>query len=429
MAPEPVASRRRYGRWALLGLILVLLGLTGWFAREKWAARAHLERGKAALEADDPTTARSLLNDYLARWPGNAEANFRSAQAARRCGDLAEASIRLDEAARLGWDEAELEMERALIRAQSGDLHSAEPTLFRWVIEERPGSRHVFAVLVPALMAEFRWPEANALAAKWVEVDPQSALSWKDYGETLERLRRMTEAVNAFRKAAERDPEDRHARFSLARLLVETRQSTDEAAAHLEWLRGRAPGDSAVLVQLAACREIQGQTGQAEELLDQVIAAGSPPAKAFYHRGRLELDRGRPAAGVPFLRRASELDPGDLETLYALFQCLRQSGTLAEAREAEERWKRAEADLKRVAELGAAIAASPRDPDLRREMGELFLRNGRERDGVRWLDSAVRERPDHEPSRRLLADYYDRIGDPGLADFHRSFLKSANPKK
>jgi Flp pilus assembly protein TadD len=74
--------------------------------------------------------------------------------------------------------------------------------------------------------------------------------------------------------------------------------------------------------------------------------------------------------------------------------------------------------LKRAAELARAISASPHDPELRREIGELFLRNGRETEGVRWLESALRARPDHAPTHKVLAAYYERIGRPDLARQH-----------
>src|SRR5207247_1050780 len=120
-----------------------------------------------------------------------------------------------------------------------------------------------------------------------------------------------------------------------------------------------------------------------------------------------------------YLRKAAELERSDPEVLYALFLCIQQTGTAAEAAEAEARWKQADADLKQVGELAKAIAAAPRDPELRRQMGELFLRNGRDAEGIRWLESALRERPDHVKTHEILAAYYDRTGRPDRAAEHR----------
>jgi predicted Zn-dependent protease len=100
---------------------------------------------------------------------------------------------------------------------------------------------------------------------------------------------------------------------------------------------------------------------------------------------------------------------------------MQQVGSPEEARAAEQKWKQCESDLKRVAELGRAISAAPRDPALRTEMGELFLKNGREQDGLRWLESALREQPDYPLAHRLLASYYERMGQEDKAGRHRKF--------
>lgn len=422
--PPDGHSRRRL---LTLGCLLVAIGGVGlWFLWDQVEAWSSYRRGKAAIE-DDPAAARGYFDRCLATWSSSGEMHFLAAQAARRCGDVSEASRHLDEAARHGWSEAAIGVERALMEAQARRLGWVEPVLLRALGENDKESHHILAVLVPAYMAEFRWLEADAATKKWVEIRPEAATAWRCRGEIFERLRKREEAVNAFRKAVELAPDDRRTRLNLSRLLLEIRQPASEAARHLEWLAGADPDNPAVLVQLAACREAQNRTAEAVALLDRVIADHPPDSKAYHFRGRLELNRGRPAAAVPFLRNAADLDPYDPEVLYSLLLSLQQTEATAEARTVEERWKRCDGDLKRAAELGRAIAAAPHDPDLRREMGELFLRNGRDSDGLRWLDSALREWPEHAETHRVLAAYYERIGQPDKAAYHRAFIPQPLP--
>ena len=70
--------------------------------------------------------------------------------------------------------------------------------------------------------------------------------------------------------------------------------------------------------------------------------------------------------------------------------------------------------------MSRLISAAPRDPEHRREMGELFLRNGRDAEGLRWLESALRQDPDHAPTHATLAAHYEKAGRPDLAAGHRS---------
>jgi uncharacterized protein HemY len=47
------------------------------------------------------------------------------------------------------------------------------------------------------------------------------------------------------------------------------------------------------------------------------------------------------------------------------------------------------ADLKRLGQLTKEVLRQPHDPALRCEVGILFLRNGEEQEGVRWLHLAI----------------------------------------
>lgn len=414
-------ARSRVRRWAVrAGALLAVVGLSAWLIRTRTAGPADLDRGRAALQADDPVAARTLLDQFLETHPSNAEAHFRAAQAARQCGDPVAAARHLDRAADLGWDPAAIDLQRALLRIQAGESETDEAFLLEHVGHDDPDAAEVIPALVGVYAGQFRWPEAERLTERWVRIRPNSARAWARRGEVLERLLRKDDAIAALREAVRLDPNDRRTRLDLVRLLLESRKPPAEAAEHLAVLSEAEPDNPAVIIQLAIGRMAQGDAADAAAQLDRAIALGATDAKAFQLRGQMELDEGHPAAAVPLLRRAREIDPSDPQILYALCQALHRSGQTAEATATEARLRQAEADLKRVAELAAAISRSPRDPDLRREMGELFLRNGREQDGLRWLQSALRVRPDHAPTHRALADYYERTGRPHLAAEHRS---------
>ena len=66
--------------------------------------------------------------------------------------------------------------------------------------------------------------------------------------------------------------------------------------------------------------------------------------------------------------------------------------------------------LKRLSELTKQIADAPGDANLRYEAGMIFLNNGQDGEGLRWLASALKENPSHRPTHQALADYYERTG-------------------
>lgn len=424
-APQSTASRivqrgRRLLRLSLaVGGVAVAIGLlivhgTAW---------VHLNRGKAALEHDDPQLARHHFQRCLATWPQSGQAHFLAAEAARRCGDLAAASLHLKHAAERGWAADAVALERALIQVQEGNLAAVESGLRRDLAEGHPKSPQILAVIVPALLAQYRLIEAAELTSRWIELQPNSIPAWSLRASILERLRKFDETVEALRNVVRLAPDDLPARLNLARALLATHQSVDEAATLLEWVQQRDPTHPELRVQLALCREEQGRLDEATAIMDQLIAEGTTNPVIYHHRGRIELNRGRPEQALPLLQRSVELDRSEPGSLYTLLLCLQRIGTPEQVQQAETRWKNCEADLKRVAALSRIVAVNPHDPEPRRELGELFLRNGREDEGVRWLQSALREQPQHRATHQLLADYFERQNRPAEAAVHRRILE------
>ena len=161
-------------RLLIAALLLGLLGVGAWQLVVQGSAWSHFSKARAALDADDPATARRHLARCLAVWPDSAETHFLAAQAARRDGDLAAAAGHIDAAARLNWVPDAVALERALVRAQSGLFATVEPLLIRLLADEHPDSPHILAVVIPAYMAEARWVEADRLARRWTDLKPQS---------------------------------------------------------------------------------------------------------------------------------------------------------------------------------------------------------------------------------------------------------------
>jgi Tfp pilus assembly protein PilF len=102
--------------------------------------------------------------------------------------------------------------------------------------------------------------------------------------------------------------------------------------------------------------------------------------------------------------------------LYNLYLCLQQQGKRDEAKETLAQLERVTADLRRLTELTKEVARGSRDPALRCEVGMIFLKNGQDKEGLRWLASALQEDPAHRPTCQALADYYARQGDVEAAE-------------
>lgn len=417
-APARLSRRATIG---VLGVVLVAVVAAGWVVTDQFLAWHALSKGRDALAAGDPAAARDRLARTLATRPHDPEAHFLSAVAARRTDDRSAAGRHLDEAARFGWDADAVRNERALLAAANGAPFFAVEAILRPLADGTgPDAADALAVIVPGYIGQFRITEADALTARWVELAPTDSRAWAARTDVLERLERREACRLTHAAWVEALPDDRRARLGLVRTLLDARRPPAEINPHLDWLSATIPDDPDVLRFRAATLEAEGKPDEARTVLDRAATRTDAGVAVLTQRARLDLDRGRAGDALPFARRAVAVDPSDLEARYTLLRCLQQSGTPAEVADAEARWKQLREDLNRARELGRRIPITPTDPDLRREIGELFLRNGREADGLRWLESALAIRPDHAPSHRVLADYYRRTNRPELAASHHA---------
>jgi tetratricopeptide (TPR) repeat protein len=386
-------------------------------------------RAQQAAEVEDWPRVREHLDACRSMWQYSSAWHLAYGRTLRHGGELSLARQHILQAERLGQNPSEIALEKVLLRFLEGDPTAEKDLWERYNRGEAADAAQIVPVLVPRLLAQFRLPEAGPLSVQWVQLRPQSIPAWKYRALILERLHpNSEETVAAWRQWQHLAPQDRAARLGLVRLLLQRRERLEEAAALLEEHRQQSPEDKEGRLLLAEVRFLQGNQEAALELLHTVIAAGTQESRAYWLRGRWHLQVGEWSRAVSDLRRAVELDPSFPDAWYNLFQALQQSGAPAEeVRQAEERWRRCDQDLRQAGLLARRIGEQPWDPDLRQQLGELFLRNGKDTEGLRWLHSALQIRPDHPATHRTLAEYHERHGRPDLAAPHRQFLPPSRP--
>jgi tetratricopeptide (TPR) repeat protein len=409
------ALRRHPWVWlsGVLGCVLALVGFAAY--RQAWA-EVHRRRAEEALARSlrvrgpaPLAEARGHLACCLRVWPNSARVHFLMAQAARRAGDLDDAARSLRRAEQLGWVKEAVDLERALADVQQGDLERTEPVLVSFVERGHPDKLLILEALVQGSRRTYQLPRALAYLDTWLGAQPDSvrALVWR--GETLLLLGRERDALADYRRAVELDPQEDEARLKLAELSLALHRLED-ASAHFTDLLNRHPDQAEALLGLARCREEQGDPAGAVNLLDRLLSLQPDHAGALAERGKIALDTGSPRDAEPWLRRAAGVAPFERETLYNLYRCLTANGHTKEADECLAQIKRIDEDRKRLDELKAAVLRAPHDASLRCEMGVLLLRNGQDKEGVRWLQSALREDPGHAATRQALDEYSRRAG-------------------
>src|SRR5439155_4016673 len=98
-----------------------------------------------------------------------------------------------------------------------------------------------------------------------------------------------------------------------------------------------------------------------------------------------------------------------------LNQFLEAQGEHEKAAESLTRLNQLQADLRRATQLTEELRTAPDDASRHCELGIIFLRLGREEQGLRALVTALRYDPHNERASAARADYYKRNPTAGEA--------------
>jgi tetratricopeptide (TPR) repeat protein len=411
-------------------IILGCLGLTAAFA---WAvvvpyfrAHSHWKQAQEALADSDFLTAREHLEECQAAWPTSAETSFLLARTCRRAGDFDAAREHLLQAGDLGWSKEQLDLEYLLVSAQQGLFEGdLERTLERFLeTRQHPEEVLIFEALAKGYLHTYRLFEARSLLTAWIVAHPDhwQPRMWR--ATVLERLGKAEfDAARAdYETVLELRPQHFEARLRLARVLLGIGQDHAGTARHFELYLAEHPSDPEALNGLARCRRALGQLDDARTLLERLVAANNRYGPGLVTFALLESDQENHEQALFWLRKAEEVGPNELDTVHHLAIVLRRLHKEAEAEEYEQKFRRLEADLRELDKATKRVATNPRDVSARHTAGVILIKVGKEQEGVRWLESALRQDPRHKPTHQALAEYYEGSKDPqlrSLAAAHR----------
>jgi predicted Zn-dependent protease len=406
-------------------LVLTFLLLAGTAAGLYGYALHEWHAARRALAEDRTRDARASLDFCLRVWPRSPEVLVLAARAARLDGDFEGADAHLRQCMRLesGATEA-TQLEYLLMRAQTGDEEAVEPTLRGLADNHHPETALIAETLAAAYMHHLRYGPAYTWLTRWVKAAPQSAKPLHLRGWVLERLNNVPEAMEDYRRAVELEPDHLPARLRLAELYLETNHPL-EALPHLEILRKEMPGRSDVVARLGHCRLLRGEVKEARRLMEAAVKELPDDPPLLFHLGQLELQEGQAVLAEAWLRRALKADPANPIAQHSLASALRLQGRPQEAADLEAEHARFQEILARADKLLGIEAMQPsRDPATPSEVGALLLSIGQDKQGLHWLNQALQRDPAHEPTHRVLADYYERRGEREKAAAHRRWLTS-----
>jgi Tfp pilus assembly protein PilF len=422
VAPKKeTAAPRRRRRWLLaLSGVLILTGavLAGSWLWQKHCQRQIWEEIQSRLQRRDLQGASVLLDQYVGRVPGDPAGWFLAGRTARRLGHVQDGQKFLERCQELGGVTSATELEWDLLRVQQGQLQGTDARLRMNVGPEHPDAALVLEALARGYLKRERLNDAFQACELWLKLEPTHPrpLLWR--GWIRQRLNQIDLAFADYQKAVESAPDDADARLALGNLLLKMRKPA-EATEHFQRILQNTKDHPEASVGLAACRFEAGEPALAVPLLDRVLAAQPDNPAALLLRGRAALELGEVDKAAPLLRRAVAADSSSPEALHQLIQCLTDQGKKVEAKELNDLLQSLVADLRRLDALIREIGRDPFDMRHRHEAGVIALRIGLFDDGLKCLEGALECPGDQRPTHAVLADYYQKKGEPERADFHR----------
>lgn len=410
---------------ALVILTTIAAGAVAVWLRGDLAAAWDARSARRALADGRLNDAARAVERWLSSSPTSGEAHFYKARIAWAQNDLATTDAELARAQALGYSWQPLFRLRGLLLARTNETTEAE-TLLRQAIDGtgKPDSEAAEA-LARIYLGTFRLIEAQEVLERWARAAPADARPHLLQTEVDIRNNARPEVIIArYRAALGRNPNLDRARFGLAeqlRLNHRFAEADDEYAAYL----ARRPDDPLGYLGAGQSALENGNEAEAVRLLDRALALAPTDSVALAARATVELRRGRFESALHYRDLALKSDPFDRGNRYERMLILTRLGRKAEAELERRTVERLQKEQERFGQLSRDLRAKPLDSELRAQAACWLLEHGHEDEAIEWANLVLRSDPSHPTLNRLLADYYRKKGQPGLANLYEA--RAASP--
>jgi tetratricopeptide (TPR) repeat protein len=414
--PPPAA---RHPRRAIVLIILAVAAAGVYLAYDQYRLfrlGRTVRRGFAARRFEE---ARDPLQRWLRAQPRSAEARYYEAWLALADQQPRHAVEAMEQARKLGCDLVLLAPLAGIVRARAGQVNDAEPVLRQALLQKREPQTEVARELALIYLSTYRLLEAAEVIERWKALAPQDPHPYLWSNEIASRSdTEPSVQIRNYRAALERDPNLDQARLGLAEQLSRDRRF-DEAKQEYHAYLERNPRDATALVGLGRNAFQNGDLDGATRSFEAALAVDPHNPEALKELALADLRVGRFARACQRFEILTRIEPYDHEIRYTYAQALRAKGDAALARSQAEMAARLRQEHDHVLQLRDKLLKDPSDQESRFEVARWMLEHGHAEEGLRWTKEILRADPRHAPTHRALADYYDKQGDAGLANYHR----------
>jgi Tfp pilus assembly protein PilF len=363
--------------------------------------------------------AREPLRRWLSERPDSAEPYYYKAWLALAFDQPADAIKAIEQAKKLGFDPDLIARLVAICQSRAGRINEAEPILERAFHQESEPRLEVAKEMAKIYLTSFRLVQAgNAVERSRLLApeDPQPYL-WSNEIESRGSAEPAI-LIQNYRAALARDPNLDKARLALAEQLSKARHFDDAEHEYRIYLK-RNPKDAAALVGFGRTFFQRGDVATSTQYFEAALEVDPRQPDALKELGQMDLQQGQFQKARDRLKLVTEMQPFAYDVRYSFAQALRLAGDESRSRIETANAVRLRKEQDHILKLRTSLRGNPNNPAVRFEVAKWMIENGHVQEGLDWTSEILRAEPRHGPTHRLLADYYQKEGNTGQANYHR----------
>jgi tetratricopeptide (TPR) repeat protein len=408
-------------------IVTVSMAVAGGARLTRYAEPIEARQARQAISAGRYDDADQALDRWLMAVPDAIEAHLLKGRAAVATNRLTEAAEELRRAQSLDRTSEDLALLRALLLSKMGRHGEAEPILSRAFAGDRAPDRQVDEALAKVYLETFNLARASVVLDRWARDFPDDPKPPLWLAEVHSRSGAGAKSVmEDYREALRRDPSLDRARLGLAEELRKAYRNA-EAAIEYEAYLGSRPDDAAAHLGLGQNLMEQGDEAAAIRHLKTSITLDPRNPEPHKVIAEASVRRGDWSTALGLLDLALALDPADLTTRFRRGLALKRLGRDDEAEAEQAVARHLRDDLDRLGRAMARLIKSPHDRESQLIIARWMFNHAREQEGARWAGQILKERPNDPEASGLLADFHQRRGEMGLANFYRLQAPSGFP--
>ncbi len=412
--------------WVAAVLVLVGMAAAAYLVYDQYRVSRVARTVRQLFAAREYGPAREPLRQWLSERPGSAEAHYYKAWLALALDQPGEVIEPIEQAKRLGYDPESIACLIAIYQARAGHTKDAEPVLVRAFREQSEPRLEVAKEMVRIYLTSYRLNQAAVAIERARLLAPEDPQPYLWSNEIASRgSAEPAILIQNYRAALERNPNLDKARLGLAEQLSQDRRFDDAEQEYRTYLE-RNPHDASALVGFGRNFFQRGDLDTATQYFEAALKVDPRQPDALKELGTIDLRLGRFKKACERLGLLAEIQPHEYDVHYTYAQALKLGGDLARSRIESEIAARLRKEQDRILQLRTNLLRDTNNSAIRFEVAKWMLENGHEQEGLKWTSEILRAEPRHGPTHHLLAEYYQKQGNPGRANYHR-LMASTEP--